>query len=222
MNFRHYRASVRLHWSDFWSIPGRRLEFIFSFALLTLVMVGMLRFLRYNEARTGHKLHDPLMAIFEPIDLSGLTFLLLYLGLIYTIIMLLQQPGRLLVGLQIYTVYAALRILAMYIVPLEPPEGMIPLADPLLQWAQTGSQLNKDLFFSGHTATLFICYLMLSPGRWRSVFLAGVLVMAACLVIQRVHYSIDVVAAPFFCFGAYAFVLRIRKLANSAPHLERH
>ncbi len=218
MNIRLYKESVRRHWSDFWAAPGSRREFIVSFAILASVMVGMLRFLHYNEARTGHSLRDPLMALFQPIDLSGLTFLLLYLGLGCTIVMLLLRPGRLLIGMQIYAVYAALRVLAMYFVPLEPPEGMIPLADPLIQWAQTGSQLNKDLFFSGHTATMFICYLILPPGRWRSIFLAGVLVMGLCLVIQRVHYSIDVVAAPFFCFGAYAFVLRIRKLASLSAY----
>ena len=219
MNFKHYKESVKHNWSAFWAEPGRRLEFIFSFALLTAVMVGMLKFLHYNETRAGRTLRDPLLAIFQPIDLSGLTFFLLYLGLIVTIIMLMPRPGRLLVGMQVYAVYAALRILAMYIVPLEPPEGIIPLTDPLMQWAHTGAQLNKDLFFSGHTATMFIYYLVLPHGRVRKVYLVGFLMMAACLIIQRVHYSIDVIAAPFFCFGAYAFVLRMRKMAGLAIHL---
>ena len=39
MNFKHYKESVKHNWSDFWAAPGRRLEFIFSFALLTAVML---------------------------------------------------------------------------------------------------------------------------------------------------------------------------------------
>ncbi len=181
-------------------------------------MLSKLRFLQYNETRVGRILRDPLLNLLTPVDLSPLIFFLIYLGLICTIIVILPHPGRILIGLQVYAVYAALRMVSMYIVPLEAPEGFIPLTDPLMSWASTGNQLNKDLFFSGHTATMFICYLILPPGRWRSVFLAGVFVMAACLVIQRVHYTIDVVAAPFFCFGAYAFVLRVRKTAGFGAH----
>jgi len=52
------------------------------------------------------------------------------------------------------------------LVPLEPPPGQIPLADPLVALG-TGVTLQKDLFFSGHVATLVLCGLVL-PGRaWR-------------------------------------------------------
>lgn len=219
MDLQHYKTSIRHNWAEFWASSGRRIEFIFSFLLLTTVMLGMLKFLHYNETRPGRLLRDPLLAMIPPIDLSVLTFFLLYLGLISTIILLLPRPGRLLIGMQVYAIYAALRIVAMYIVPLEPPEGIIPLRDPLMHWAHTGAQLNKDLFFSGHTSTMFIFYMILPHGRARQIYLGGFLIMAACLIVQRVHYSIDVIAAPFFCFGAYAFVLRMRKLAGFANHL---
>lgn len=219
MSFERYRDSIRHNWSDFWASHGRRIELFFTSVLLTTAMLSMLRFLQYNETRPGRVLRDPLLALFQPIDLSGLTFFLIYLGLISTVIMLLPRPGRLLIGMQVYTIYAAVRIVAMFIVPLEPPEGMIPLTDPLMSWANTGVRLNKDLFFSGHTATMFIYYLVLPSGRVRAIFLAGFLVMAACLIVQRVHYSIDVVAAPFFSFGAYAFVLRMRRMAGLGSHL---
>jgi len=218
MNLKPYKETLKHRWADFWSSPGRRIEFFISAALLTSVMLSKLRFLHFNETRAGRVLRDPLLNMLTPIDLSPLIFFLIYLGLICTIIVILPHPGRILIGMQVYAVYAALRMISMYIVPLEPPEGFIPLTDPLMHWASTGNQLNKDLFFSGHTATMFICYLILPPGPWRKVFLAGVIVMGTCLIIQRVHYSIDVVAAPFFCFGAYAFVLRIRKMAGLAMH----
>lgn len=218
MSLKPYKNSVTQSWRTFWAAPGRRIELFFSFIILTSVMLSKLRFLQFNETRAGRVLRDPLLNIFTPLDLSGLIFFLIYLGIICAIIVLLPHPGRILIGMQVYTVYAALRMLAMFIVPLEPPEGIIPLTDPLMSWASTGVQMNKDLFFSGHTATMFILYLMLPPGRWRWVFLTGVFVMATSLIIQRVHYSIDVIAAPFFCFGAHAFVLRMRKIAGLGMH----
>lgn len=58
-------------------------------------------------------------------------------------------------------------------------------------------QIDADLFFSGHTALLFIFF---SISR-RSIFALLTIVLAFLLMIQRVHYSIDVIAAVPFAFG---------------------
>lgn len=174
-------------------------------------MLGTLRFMHYNETRPGTLLADPLLAAIPPIDLSNLTFFLLYVGLSVTVVMLLPHPEKLSFGMQVYALYACLRVLAMWLVPLDPPEGMIQLADPVLSWAQTGKQLNKDLFFSGHTATIYVCHLLMPSGRMRSIFLLGSLLMAACLIIQRVHYSADVIAAPFVCYGSLRIIKLLRE-----------
>lgn len=206
-----YYNQVAQQWKDLWSDKPRRIEFFVSSAIMTTVMFCMLFYLRYNETRAGTLLHDPLLAMLPTYDLSALTFILLYMGLVSTVIMLLRHPKRLLIGMQIYAVYAALRVTSMWLVPLEPPTGMIPLLDPLMSWAHTGQQLNKDLFFSGHTATMFIFYLILPPGWGRPIFLFGVVVMASCLLVQRVHYSVDVLSAPFYCYGAAGFIAYLRR-----------
>lgn len=208
---REFYLSVRHNWREFWQNSRRHNEFLISLALLTGVMLLTLKFLYYNEKRPGVRVADPLLAMIPPVDLSALTFVLLYLGLIATICLLLAQPHRLLIGIQVYAVYAALRMLSMWLIPLEPPEGMIALRDPLMFWAHTGHQLNKDLFFSGHTATMFIFYLVIPKSRTKSIFLVGFVIMACCLIAQRVHYSVDVLSAPFYCYGALGLVLRLRK-----------
>lgn len=208
---REFYLRIRRNWGEFWQNTRRRNEFLVSLALLTTVMLVTLKFLHYNEQRPGVRVADPLLALIPPVDLSVLTFVLLYLGLIATVSLLMAQPHRLLIGIQVYAVYAALRMLSMWLIPLEPPEGMIPLRDPLMFWAHTGQQLNKDLFFSGHTATMFIFYLVIPRSRTKSLFLVGFIIMAGCLIVQRVHYSVDVLSAPFYCYGALGLVLRLRK-----------
>lgn len=208
---REFLERIRRNWGEFWQVPKRRNEFLFSLGVLTAVMLATLRFLHFNEMRAGVRVADPLLALIPPVDLSILTFILLYMGLISTVLLLLAQPHRLLIGIQVYALYAALRMLSMWLIPLEPPEGLIPLRDPLMFWAHTGQQLNKDLFFSGHTATMFIFYLVLPKSRTKSVYLFGFLIMAACLIIQRVHYTVDVLSAPFYCYGALGLVLRLRQ-----------
>ena len=208
---RDFLLRIRRNWGEFWLNTRRRNELLVSLASLTAVMLVTLKFLHYNEQRVGVRVADPLLAMIPPVDLSILTFVLLYLGLIATVSLLMAQPHRLLIGIQVYAVYATLRMLSMWLIPLEPPEGMIPLRDPLMFWAHTGVQLNKDLFFSGHTATMFIFYLVIPKSRTKSIFLFGFIIMACCLIVQRVHYSVDVLSAPFYCYGALGLVLRLRK-----------
>lgn len=212
-------SRVAEHWADFWGIKEHRREFLISFLILLAVMLTTLKYLHFNEMRHGVRIADPLLSMIPPQDLSNLTFFLLYLGLLCTVIMLMPHPKRLVIGMQAYALYAAIRMLAMWLIPLLPPEGMIELRDPVLSWLHTGKVLERDLFFSGHTATMFIFYLVLPTGRVKTIYLWGFLTMAACLIVQRVHYSIDVLSAPFYSYGAYAFVLRVRRYFHAESQL---
>ncbi len=214
-----YLGRIKREWLAFAESTARRVEFLISATVLTTIMFCLLFYLRYNETRQGVVLNDPLLAMIKPVDLSVLTFILIYAGIVSTVVMLLSHPRRLMIGLQIYAVYAALRLTGMWLVPLEAPAGLIPLVDPLMSWAHTGQQLNKDLFFSGHTSTMFICYLILPPGWGRPIFLTGVIVMAATLIFQHVHYTVDVLSAPFYCYGAMGLVFRVRRLCGASSEI---
>ena len=103
----------------------------------------------------------------------------------------------------------ALRVAGVGLVPLEPPPGQIPLADPLVALG-TGVTLQKDLFFSGHVATLVLCGLVL-PGRaWRVAAFAAAALAGAGLIVQHVHYTIDVLAAPGFAWAAHQGIRALR------------
>ncbi len=102
----------------------------------------------------------------------------------------------------------ALRIAAMWATPLEAPPGMIPLEDPVVRLFGPGRLLTKDLFFSGHTSTLFLLALTV-PGRgWKALFVAATAAVAVGVLVQHVHYAIDVLAAPFFAYASVRLVSR--------------
>jgi len=98
----------------------------------------------------------------------------------------------------------------MYLLPLEPPANMIILNDPLVEFFGTGQALTKDLFFSGHTATLFILFLVSEKKIIKTVFLISTIAVAIAVLLQHVHYSIDVLAAVFFTYACYNFLSYIR------------
>jgi membrane-associated phospholipid phosphatase len=102
-------------------------------------------------------------------------------------------------------------MIAMYSVPLEAPVTLIPLNDPFVQLFGTGQILEKDLFFSGHTATLFLLFLISDNKILKLFFLISTLFVAVSVLLQHVHYSVDVIAAPFFAFASYKIVIYFRQ-----------
>ncbi len=104
-----------------------------------------------------------------------------------------------------------LRIIAMFLIPLDSPPTSLLLADPIVQYFGTGKQLTKDLFFSGHTATMFVLLLTAISKNEKILFLIGTITVATFVILQHTHYSIDVFAAPFFAYGAYRIIRIIKQ-----------
>jgi membrane-associated phospholipid phosphatase len=102
-------------------------------------------------------------------------------------------------------------MIAMYSLPFDPPSSMIPLKDPFVQLFGTGKLLTRDLFFSGHTATLFLLFLVVDKKPYKQLFLFLTVLVAVSVILQHVHYFIDVLAAPFFTFGCFIIVKSIRE-----------
>src|SRR5690349_14444397 len=103
-------------------------------------------------------------------------------------------------------------MLTITLVPLDPPVGIIHLKDPLTSLTYGGRQLfiTKDLFFSGHTSNLFMIYLCLQKKRDKQFALLATIVIATLVLVQHIHYSIDVIVAFIF---TYALVKSSEKLS---------
>lgn len=190
-------------WADAWRDPRFRLRLALTVPALVAVLATLARFLTFVEARPGAVLPDPVLALLAPRDLTWLTFSLIYLGLAFGVARLATDPRALLVALQAYVLMVIFRIAAMWVTPLEAPPGMIPLHDPLVRLFGPGKLLTKDLFFSGHTSTLFLLALAVPGRRSRVFFLACTGAVGVSVLAQHVHYTIDVLAAPFFAWASF-------------------
>jgi len=200
-------VNIRTAWRD----SAWRAEFAATVAFLALVLFSLTHFLDMVERRPGATLPDPVLALFPAVNLTWLTFLIIYAGIIAGLALLIQNPRRLLLVFQGYALMALLRMAAMYLAPLDPPPGMIELRDPFVEFFGGGKTLTRDLFFSGHTSTLFLLFLVIPGRRLRVAYACATLLVGLCVVLQHVHYAVDVFVAPFCAYGAYAFVLGICK-----------
>ena len=189
--------------------------------VLTLLAAGVVLgslpgFLQWVEGRSGVVLRDPVQAWFDPIDLSWLTFILIYTGLAVALTLFSRRPRLLVTSLQAYTLLMLCRMLMMWLIPLDPPENMILLRDPFLELlVGSGEVLTRDLFFSGHTSLPFLLFLVARERRFRTAFLLLTIAVGSCVILQHVHYTFDVVVAPFVAYGCYRLAVHIRMAAKA-------
>ena len=191
-------------WREALRLPGFRLRLGLILPALAATLAALASLVKRVELRPGAVLPDPVLAVLPPRDVTWLTFAFIYVGILLAVALLVRRPVRLLMGVQAYVVMALLRMAVMWVTPLDPPPGMILLDDPLVQVVGgTSSVLTRDLFFSGHTSTMFLLFLAV-PGRARAFFLTATVGVACLVLVQHVHYTVDVLAAPPFAFAAWS------------------
>lgn len=171
----------------------------------------MPHFYHFIQARPGQRLADPLLALLPIHDVSALTFALIYGSVAATLVYLLPRPLLLLRALWGYYFLQLLRMLTLWLWPLEPPATLIFLHDPVMDrvFEVTTQPIIRDLFFSGHTATMALLALVGRGRRWRTALAGFTVAVGVLVLVQRVHYSYDVLAAPFFAWAAYWLAGRV-------------
>ena len=207
-------------WPLAWARPGFRARL----GLIILLLLGLLPvlpgFYHFVQARSGRLLPDPLLALLPIHDVSALTFTLIYGSIAATFYFLLPRPQLLLRALWAYYFLQLLRMITLWLLPLEPPTALVILHDPVMDhiFAVTTQPIVRDLFFSGHTATMALLVLATRGRRWRRALTVIMLAVGTLVLVQRVHYSYDVLAAPFFGWLAYWLagrVCRVRRVEMS-------
>ena len=200
-------------WPKMWAQTSFRLRLGLVVALLLGLLPVVPGFYHFIQARPGQLLADPLLALLPVHDVSVPTFALIYGAIAVTLVYLLPRPRLLLRALWGYYLLQVLRMATLWLLPLEPPPGLLPLHDPVMDrlFAITTQPIVRDLFFSGHTATMALLALAGRGRRWRGVL--GLLTGAVGLLVlvHRVHYSYDVLAAPLFAWLAYWLAGRVCK-----------
>ena len=198
-------------WPAAWARPGFRVRLGLVVGLLLGLLPVVPGFYRFVQARPGQPLADPLLALLPVQDHSTLIFTLIYGAIAATLVYLLPRPQRLLRALWAYYLLQLLRIATLWLLPLEPPAALVILHDPVMDriFEVTTQPIVRDLFFSGHTATMMLLTLA-SPGRrWRWAMGLALVAVGLLVLVQRVHYSYDVLAAPLFAWAAYWLAGRI-------------
>ncbi len=192
-----------------------KIQFVLTFVILGILLFSLSYFFAYVEARSGQRVNDVVLNLVAPVDLSVFTFLLIYTAAVICVITLLNKPELFLKAIQAYFLILIFRIITLLIFPLEPPEGIILLKDPIIEQFFYGQvRITKDLFFSGHVATVCLLYLVNPIKKLNWFYLAVFILVAVFIMMQRVHYSFDVLAAPVFTWLSWRLANKTRQSVN--------
>lgn len=192
-----------------WGEARKSKSFVFQFITILIAILLLVTYLpEYFHSIIGPKqgvqLDDFILNRLPPQDHSWVIFGLIYLSLFIALQGLVRQPFAILFGLKCYLVITILRMITMYLFTLEPPAGILLLHDPIVDIvAYGGVVFSKDLFFSGHVATITLFVLLEQRPALKKLLIVNSVVVAGLILLQHVHYTIDVVAAPLIMIGVF-------------------
>ncbi len=213
MNFiRKQVAQLIAEWKTALGNKPFRLKILLIPGLFLIYSAITQRIGNYVEARPGVHLEDTLLSFFPSYDFSAHIFLLLYTSLFLLIITHLHKPHTILRIVEMHFAVAVIRQICILMVALEPPTGMIVLRDLFLENTvyPHDAPLTKDLFFSGHVASIWIYFLCAKNTLLKAYLFLATFFMGFMILSMRVHYTYDVYGAMFFTTIIYFAPARIR------------
>lgn len=186
-------------WLLAWS--QRRFRWALSVSLLVAALSPLLLPVIYAslDRRPGWVPPDPVLHRLPPEQVSWAIFGLLFPTLILVVVSCLVRPWVLIRGGLACAVMYALRAATMTLIPLAAPTDLIALRDPIGQLFYPGKlPETRDLFFSGHTAIMFLLVRMVRTRLAKVAVTLAATAVGMLLLIQHAHWTIDVLAAPVF------------------------
>ena len=178
-----------------WEAKAYRKKFL-VYVIATIILLILMPFgFDFIQGRGGLTWNDLILNLLPAFDLSIPIFLAIYsLGLLF-ILRVNKNPHLLLLFIKSYIIVTITRFVLIYFIPLDPPAGMIELVDPITKIFYGGKLITRDLFFSGHTSTMFLMFLVLEKKSDRLIALSITIFIAVSLIFQHIHYTADVLAA---------------------------
>jgi membrane-associated phospholipid phosphatase len=119
---------------------------------------------------------------------------------LFTLSRFKQDPNIFLTFLWGFILINLSRFVSIGLIPLNAPADLIPIHDPISNHFYGPKFITKDLFFSGHTAAMFLMFLCLKKRTDKILALLATIIIGISVLIQHVHYTIDVIMAPVITY----------------------
>ncbi len=187
-------------WTTAWQSKNYRTKLLLGFVLVAITLSFYPLFFDYIEKQDGVVLNDFFLQKLPSKNVSIPIFTIIWGMAALTLYRVFTSPRIALNATWCFLLIITSRIISINLWHLNPPVNLVPLVDPISNSFYGGKFITKDLFYSGHTATQFLMFLCLEKKLDKILALTSSIVIGILVLIQHVHYTIDVVTAPFFAY----------------------
>ena len=187
-------------WRDNLQSSDYRKKLIVGVSLISLILLSLPFFYQAIEQRNGIQFNDYLLEILPSYDLSLFIFIVIWSMTLLTFSRFKQDPNLFLTFLWGFILINLSRFVSIGLIPLDAPRDLIPIIDPISNQFYGPKFITKDLFFSGHTAAMFLMFLCLKKRTDKILALTATILVGFAVLMQHVHYTIDVVMAPVITY----------------------
>lgn len=201
------------------NLNQRKISFLIGAGVFLAVCASFfVNFLDHHQAfidsGLGWKFNDPILNWLPAYDLSIPIFSITYGSLfLYLILNFREWVEKLGIMAFSYSIIIIIRYVSLLLLPLEEPVNLITMNDPFLDGLIYPGETTADLFFSGHMSTLVLLTFHSSK---KLIFFVLTVALGLMLMIQHIHYSIDVFAAiPFALLTGYFSRLVYRSIVKT-------
>jgi len=192
-----------LTWQTAWQHRVFRQKLFIGVVAAILLLLAFPYFFQTIQQKSGPVLNDWVLDQLPPTDVSAAIFLIIWATALMLVIRARRSPAVFMLFVYSYVIVSLSRMISISLVPLDPPVGLIPLIDPISNAFYGKTYITKDLFYSGHTSTIFLMFLCFRQRLARLMALLGSLVVGGLLLAQHVHYTVDVLGAFIFTYPLY-------------------
>lgn len=179
-----------------------------SFIILLLLFMNYNSLLQFTDNRIIDRitLYDPLHNILPIYNWNYLLSIITNLATVFIVIENLYMNTFIKLFLK-FVIISYIRLICIYLVPLDIPKKYIDLKYyPTIIFNRFGVNYKYDYFFSGHTSLLILCIL---NSYFTLTYTLSCIIVIFMLLGQRVHYTIDILIAPFIVYTVNDIVNKI-------------
>jgi hypothetical protein len=207
------QSEIKKVWRDAISDPFYKKRLLSGSIIWTAILIAFPFFFNFIETRDGIILNDFIISKLPAYDVSIPTFIIIWSMFLLFLNRALYNPELLLLFLWGFIFLSISRFISIYLIPLNPPEQLIALRDPITNifYGKKHGFITKDLFYSGHTSTQFLMCLCFTKKSDKLLALISTILIGFFVLIQHVHYTIDVLAAPFLTYFVFLLSKKIVK-----------
>lgn len=192
------------NYKGFWTREHIR-SLINGLILLALSVIFQYYASAYVNRVPSNSVSDLFLSILPVVNLNLIIVEGALIAIAVSFLLILAKPQYLLFTLKTAAIFIATRAVFISVTHIGIYPGQIgPDPTGIFDQTYTGLGLEAGFFFSGHTGLPFLMALIMWDEKfWRYAYLILAIVFGIAVLFAHVHYSIDVLAAPYMSYGIF-------------------